>query len=69
LFGKQVSHRQFTEMQQPAQLIHGLFRTKMPFIPLWQLDSLAAYHNSLRPGTIDPLLLFPGVEEWRMEKK
>jgi len=68
-FGKQLSHRQFSEMQQPAQLIHGLFRTKMPFIPLWQLDSLAAYHNSLRPGTIDPLLLFPGVEEWRMEKK
>jgi ABC-type transport system substrate-binding protein len=68
-FGMELSHRQFSEMQGPARSIHGIFEAQMPFVPLWQLDNLAAYHNSLKPGTIDPLLLFPGVEEWRMEKK
>jgi ABC-type transport system substrate-binding protein len=69
LFGQALSHRQFSEVQRPTQSIHGVFQNQMPFIPLWQLDSLAAYHNSLKPGAFDPLLLFPGVEEWRMEKK
>jgi peptide/nickel transport system substrate-binding protein len=69
LFGKELSHRQFSEMQRPAQSIHGIFQEKMPFVPLWQLDTVAAYHNSLKPGAIDPLLLFPGVEEWRIEKQ
>jgi ABC-type transport system substrate-binding protein len=68
-FKQALSHRQFSEIQHDTQLIDVLFQNEMPFIPLWQLDSLAAYHNSLKPGPIDPLLLFPGVQEWRMEKK
>ena len=41
----------------------------MPLIPLWQLDTVVVHHATLKPGPIDPLLLFPGVEEWRLEKK
>jgi peptide/nickel transport system substrate-binding protein len=68
LFGEALSHRQFSEVQTSTRSIHGLFQTQMPFIPLWQLDAQAAYHKSLKPGPMDPLLLFPGIEEWRMER-
>ena len=68
-FGEMVGHRDFSEIQRPARHIHGIFQTQVPFIPLWQLDTVVVYTGSLKPGPIDPLLLFPGVEEWRLEKK
>jgi ABC-type transport system substrate-binding protein len=68
-FIEMLSHRDFSEIERPAHHIHGIFQTKVPFIPLWQLDTVVVYSNNLKPGPIDPLLLFPGVEEWRLEKK
>jgi peptide/nickel transport system substrate-binding protein len=68
-FGDMLGHRDFSEIQRPARHIHGIFQTQMPFVPLWQLDTVVVYSSNLKPGPIDPLLLFPGVEEWRLEKK
>jgi peptide/nickel transport system substrate-binding protein len=69
LFGQVLSHRDFNEIEGEARSIHGHFVLQMPFIPLWQLDTVVAFHNSVKPGSIDPLHPFAGIETWRMEKK
>jgi peptide/nickel transport system substrate-binding protein len=56
--------------------IHEIFYEKMPFIPLWQLDTHLAIHQSLsmvdsqdRPVDPDPLLIFTSVETWKLDKQ
>jgi peptide/nickel transport system substrate-binding protein len=68
-FGQVLSHRDFSEVEGEARSIHGHFVHQMPFIPLWQLDTVVAFHSSLKPGSIDPLHPIAGIEAWRMEKK
>jgi ABC-type transport system substrate-binding protein len=69
LFSKAMSRRDFTEVCRLTQLIHRVFHDKLPFIPLWQLDTRIAFHPDLKMGTIDPLLVFPTIEQWRLDRQ
>ena len=69
-FSKTMAHRNFSVVKQLTHEIHNRLDEKMPFIPLWQLDTQFAYHNSLTfPPDIDPLLIFTDVENWKLEKR
>ena len=39
----------------------------MPFIPLWQLDPLAAVSNGVVAPPFDPLLVFTDAERWKLK--
>ncbi len=41
----------------------------MPLIPLWQLHRHLAVHPQVAAVGLDPLLVFPNIEEWRLESK
>ncbi|HEV3202745.1 MAG TPA: ABC transporter substrate-binding protein, partial [Gemmataceae bacterium] len=62
-------HRNFTDVQTLTQKIHVQLHDKMPFIPLWQLDTHIAVHKDLVPAYLDPLLIFTHVEKWKLNKK
>jgi ABC-type transport system substrate-binding protein len=64
-----MSHREFAKVQEYTHSIHKQIYEKMPFIPLWQLDTFLAIHKDLKPVHLDPLLIFPDVEQWTLEKK
>jgi ABC-type transport system substrate-binding protein len=73
-FRQAMSHRDPVEVKMITHKIHQAFNDKMPFIPLWQLDTHLAVHQSLsmvdgqgRPVEVDPLLIFTSVETWRLE--
>jgi peptide/nickel transport system substrate-binding protein len=75
-FRKAMSHRDPAEIKSLTHEIHNIFYAKMPFIPLWQLDTHLAIHQSLsivdaqgRPLDPDPLLIFSGVETWNLDKR
>jgi ABC-type oligopeptide transport system substrate-binding subunit len=69
-FHKTMTYRDFTKVKRYAHDIHDRIYEQMPFIPLWQLDTHLAYHNTLMlPPDIDPLLIFTDVENWRLEKR
>jgi ABC-type transport system substrate-binding protein len=59
----------FKEVQKCDHVLHGMFFDKMPFIPLWQLDTFAVLHPNLQTVPFDPLLVFSDVERWALEKK
>jgi ABC-type transport system substrate-binding protein len=60
--------RDFSQVRQYVHAIHRDFwDSEMPFIPLWQLDPLAAHRTGLRAGTFDPLRVFTDVEQWRLD--
>jgi len=71
-----MTHRQFAKVQEVAHQIHQHMNERMPFIPLWQLDTHLAIHDSLKiPGltdesastsSIDPLLIFDNAQRWRL---
>ena len=61
--------RDFAEVQKFTHMIHQEMFEKMPLIPLWQLDSHVAYHQDLKLGTLDPLLIFTDVETWQLQKR
>jgi ABC-type transport system substrate-binding protein len=73
LFARAKAHRQFKEVQKYTHMIHThLFHDvtgKVPFIPLWQLDTHIAYVNDLKPVGLDALRVFTHVEEWRLERR
>jgi peptide/nickel transport system substrate-binding protein len=60
---------EFKEVQKCNHVLHGMFFDKMPFIPLWQLDTFAVLHPNLQTVPFDPLLVFSDVERWTLEKK
>jgi ABC-type oligopeptide transport system substrate-binding subunit len=64
-----MSHRHFSKVQEYLRMVHKFFHHDMPFIPLWQLDPLLAYHHDVQPAGLDPLLVFTNVEEWRLRRK
>jgi hypothetical protein len=65
-----MTYRDFTKVKRYAHDIHDRIYEQMPFIPLWQLDTHLAFHNTLMlPPDIDPLLIFTDVENWRLEKR
>jgi ABC-type transport system substrate-binding protein len=60
---------EFNEVVKSDHLLHGMFFEKMPFIPLWQLDTFVVLHPNLQTVPFDPLLVFGDVERWALEKK
>ena len=52
------AHRDFKAVQACTHTIHALIYEKMPFIPLWQLDTHIAYHEGLKPVRLDPFSSF-----------
>jgi ABC-type transport system substrate-binding protein len=69
-----MNHREFSKVQEYTREIHELLYEKMPFIPLWQLDTLVVLNQDLKPvglepKRVDPLHLLSNVEEWKLENK
>ncbi|HLJ95147.1 MAG TPA: ABC transporter substrate-binding protein, partial [Gemmataceae bacterium] len=76
LFREAMSHRDPAEVKRLTHKIHATFADKMPFIPLWQLDTHLAIHNSLsmvdgqrQSVDPDPLRIFTNVETWVLGKR
>src|SRR4029077_15369317 len=66
--------RDFTELREWTHQLHDKFlKEEMPFVPLWQLDPLAAVHSDVvTPSSdppFDPLLVFTDVELWKLNRK
>jgi ABC-type transport system substrate-binding protein len=70
-FREAMGHRDFAQVQLLSHQIHQLIHSKLPLIPLWQLDTHIAYHKDLRlPAKgLDPLLVFTEVEKWKLQKR
>jgi len=68
LFRNMMRQRDFAEVKKLAHNIQGHLFERMPFIPLWQLDTHIAVHSALRPAHVDPLLVFDAVADWKLEK-
>jgi MarR-like DNA-binding transcriptional regulator SgrR of sgrS sRNA len=70
-FRKALDHRDFTLVKQYTHTVHGILQMKMPLIPLWQLDTPIAVHESLRlprePGRMDGLGIFADVDRWQVK--
>jgi ABC-type transport system substrate-binding protein len=64
LFQDLRSHRDFEMVKADAHKIHDEIYNNMPFIPLWQLDVLAALHNAIVVPPFDPVLVFTDIEAW-----
>lgn len=62
-------HRHFEEIRTFMQRIQTQLTEKMPFIPLWQLDTIVAAHRDLTTAHLDPLRVFPDVEHWQLRKR
>lgn len=72
-------HRDITQVTRAAHELQNRFWEMMPFIPLWQIDTCLAVHNSLRFGdsvdmqtaldNIDPHAIFEGADSWFIERK
>jgi ABC-type transport system substrate-binding protein len=64
--------RDFSEVQKVTRQIHQHLYSRMPLIPLWQLDTHIAVHKDLKtvpdPDHLDPLRIFDNVEQWRLER-
>jgi ABC-type transport system substrate-binding protein len=69
LFNQIQNFRQFEQIKTLSQTVHERFLTFMPFVPLWQLDTFIAHTKSLKFTIRDPLLIFPGAEDWILERK
>jgi ABC-type oligopeptide transport system substrate-binding subunit len=65
----QRGHRHFADVQRCAQQLHELLNQEMPLIPLWQLDPVLAWHRCVKPVGLDPLLVFPDVDRWKLEPR
>ena len=66
--------RDFADVSTWAHTLHKEFLSKeMPFIPLWQLDPLAAVHAEVDTGAsdppFDPELVFSDVDQWTVKRK
>jgi ABC-type oligopeptide transport system substrate-binding subunit len=61
--------RNFTVLRDRTLMIHKLLSEETPVVPLWQLDPLNAVNQDVKyEGGFDPLLVFPDVENWRLER-
>lgn len=70
-FRKALDHRDFALVKQYTHTVHGILQMKMPLIPLWQLDTPIAVHDTLRlprePRRMDGLGIFADVERWEIK--
>jgi ABC-type transport system substrate-binding protein len=63
------THRDPELVQADARQLHKVFFDRMPFIPLWQLDTHVAMSKAVEARPFDPLLVFTNIDEWRLEVK
>jgi ABC-type transport system substrate-binding protein len=68
-FGEVLARRDFPQVQKATHILHELVFDRMPFIPLWQLDTHVAMSRDLKTVPFNPLLVFTDIEQWRLEKK
>jgi ABC-type transport system substrate-binding protein len=70
-FEEAKNQRDFEKVQAAMRLAHRMFDQKMPFVPLWQLDTFLAHRRGvdLKDATVDPLLIFNEVEKWKLGEK
>jgi len=73
------AHRDFRDrIREETWKVHTKFLSRMPFVPLWQLDRFVVVHRSLDlfldnpseridPERLDPATIFTGVELWRLK--
>jgi hypothetical protein len=64
-----MSQRDFTRIRDLSHDLHAHFVERMPFIPLWQLDTHVVVHPDLTPTRLDPLLIFADVARWRLKSR
>jgi peptide/nickel transport system substrate-binding protein len=62
-------HREFAKVQRGAQQLHDVVAREVPLVPLWQLDPLLAWHKTVRPVPLDPLLVFTDIDQWKLEPR
>jgi peptide/nickel transport system substrate-binding protein len=71
-FRQAMSHRDFQAVQAAFREIHKDLFEKMPFIPLWQLDTLIAIHGGLKTvppaPQLDPQRVFTEADRWRLRE-
>jgi ABC-type transport system substrate-binding protein len=63
------AYRDFARVKKDTWQIHAALYEAMPFIPLWQLDPLAAVHDSVEAPWFDPLLVFTEIERWKVSPR
>jgi ABC-type oligopeptide transport system substrate-binding subunit len=66
LFQTAMSHRDFARVREVTHQIHQALWERMPFIPLWQLDTVIAIHRDVITTRIDPLVIFSEIERWKL---
>jgi hypothetical protein len=62
-----MGRRDFPQVQKYTHTVHEKVVSEMPLIPLWQLDPLLAWGKHVKPGLVDPLLVFTDIDEWQLE--
>jgi peptide/nickel transport system substrate-binding protein len=72
-FRKVMVHRDLSRVRSEMHQIHQLVFEQMPIIPLWQLDTHIAIHESVKHPDIarlaDPLLIFRDLDKWSIERR
>lgn len=71
LLRKLMGHRNPADVQKLARQIHQRCFEKVPFVPLWQLDTHLVIRNSLvlpDLNSIDPLAIFRDADKWILGK-
>jgi peptide/nickel transport system substrate-binding protein len=67
LLQKAMEQRDFDRLREQTHNIHAHLFEKMPFLPLWQLDTHIAVHPNLIVTRLDPLLVFGDVARWKLK--
>ena len=71
-FHKMMAHRDFAIVREETQHISALLKDQMPLIPLWQIDTHIAIHESVKCPDLsrlaDPLMIFADIEKWRIDR-
>jgi len=69
LFSEVQCYRDCAEVRSRTRSIHAHMQSKMPLVPLWQLDTLIATDTDLQTVSYDPLLVFTDVDQWTLRRK
>ncbi len=60
-------HKAFEAIRKHTHAIHEHMFRRAILVPLWQLDTYVAIGDRLENVTLDPLVLFGGVERWNLK--
>lgn len=67
LLRSRMNQPDFRRLQELSQDVHAHLYERMPFIPLWQLDTILAIHPQLQPTNLDPLRIFSDAAHWKLK--